>query len=259
VNSIDGGEFGGRVALVTGAAGQGIGRAVAGRLLAGGARVVVSDVHERRVKEAVAELTNSVPGGVVIGKVLDVVDFAQADAVVEEVRAELGPIQILVNNAAYNVMAPIWDYKPQDWARVMDTNINGPWYLSKLCMIQMREAGGGAILNVSTVAPDMGGLGLEGPYAVSKGGLNTLTRSCAHEGGPHKIRANTVTMGLVLGTRYTDVLHPDLVPEQIENSPLQGLPHAEDIAEAVAFLTSERARFITGETLNVSGGGFMRY
>ena len=172
---------------------------------------------------------------------------------------ELGPVQILVNNAAYNVMAPIWDYDPDDWARVMDTNVNGPWYLSKICMTQMRDAGGGAIVNVSTVAPDCGGMGLEGPYAVSKGGLNTLTRSCAHEGGLHGIRANTVTMGMVRGTRFSDVLHPEILEDALKTSPMGDLPHATDIAEAVAFLASDRARFITGETLNVAGGSFMRY
>ena len=127
---------------------------------------------------------------------------------------ELGPISILVNNAAYNVMAPIWDYDPDDWDRVMATNVDGPWYLSKVAMVQMREAGGGSIVNISTVAPDCGGMGLEGPYAVSKGGLNVLTRSCAHEGGPYGIRCNTVTMGLVRGTRFTDVHHPEMVPER---------------------------------------------
>jgi NAD(P)-dependent dehydrogenase (short-subunit alcohol dehydrogenase family) len=253
-------EFQDRVALVTGAAGQGIGRAVAERLVAGGAHTVVSDVHPRRVERVTAELAGVAPEGTrVIGKVLDVTDFAAIEVITKEIADELGPIGILVNNAAYNVMAPIWEYRPEDWSRVMDTNVNGPWYLSKLAMIQMRDRGGGVIVNVSTVAPDCGGLGLEGPYAVSKGGLNALTRSCAHEGGPFGIRCNTVTMGLVRGTRYTDVLHPEMVDDAISDTPLKALPHAVDIAEAVAFLAGDRARFITGETLNVDAGGFMRY
>jgi 3-oxoacyl-[acyl-carrier protein] reductase len=258
--SLSSGEFTDRVALVTGAAGQGIGRAVAARLVAGGADTVVTDVHEGRIEQVCAELASAAPDGVrVIGKVLDVTAFDNIDLVAKEVAGELGPIRILVNNAALNVMAPIWDYRPEDWARVMDTNVNGPWYLSKVAMVQMRGAGGGAIVNISTVAPDCGGLGLEGPYAVSKGGLNTLTRSCAHEGGPYGIRANTVTMGLVRGTRFTDVLHPEMADDAVKTCPLGELPHASDIAEAVGFLASDRARFITGETLNVAGGSFMRY
>jgi 3-oxoacyl-[acyl-carrier protein] reductase len=254
------GEFRGRVALVTGAAGQGIGRAVAERLIAGGANTVVTDVHEGRVNKVSSELAADAPDGVsVVGRVLDVTVFEDIDAVAREVAEQLGHVQILVNNAAYNVMAPIWDYRVEDWTRVMDTNVNGPWYLSKVFMSQMRDAGGGCIVNVSTVAPDCGGMGLEGPYAVSKAGLNALTRSCAHEGGPFGIRVNTVTMGMVRGTRFSDVLHPDLVEDALATSPLGGLPYAIDIAEAVAFLASDRAQFITGETLNVAGGSFMRY
>jgi len=254
------GDFTGRVALVTGAAGQGIGRAVAARLSAGHAHTVVTDIHVGRVDRVCAELIAAAPQGVrILGRVLDVTDLDAVDEVMGEVADELGPVQILVNNAAYNVMGDIWDYRPEDWRRVMDTNVNGPWYLSKVAMLQMREAGGGAIVNVSTVAPDCGGLGLEGPYAVSKGGLNVLTRSCAHEGGPFGIRCNTVTMGLVRGTRFTDVLHPDMLPDAIATAPLGALPHADDIAEAVAFLAGDRARFITGETLNVAAGAFMRY
>ena len=252
--------FSGRVALVTGAAGQGIGRSVAARLSAGHAHTVVTDSHPGRVERVTDELAAVAPAGVrVIGRVLDVTDLDAIDVVMKDVAEELGPVQILVNNAAYNVMGDIWEYRPDDWRRVMDTNVNGPWYLSKVAMVQMREAGGGVIVNVSTVAPDCGGMGLEGPYAVSKGGLNVLTRSCAHEGGPFGIRCNTVTMGLVRGTRFTDVQHPDMVPGAVDVAPLGVLPHADDIAEAVAFLASDRARFITGETLNVAAGAFMRY
>lgn len=253
-------EFRGRVALVTGAAGQGIGRATAARLSAGGADTVVTDVHPGRVERVTAELAAAAPSGVrVVGKVLDVSDVASIDSTANAVAAELGPIQILVHNAAYNVMGPIFTYEPEDWTRVMDTNLNGPWYLTKVAMLQMKDAGGGVIVCVSSVAPDVGGNGVEGPYAVSKAGLNALARSCAHEGGPHGIRSNIVTMGFVRGTRFSDVLHPDMLVTESTANPLGELPHADDIAEAVAFLASDRARYITGETLNVDSGGYMRY
>ena len=256
---LDPDEFGGRVALVTGAAGQGIGRAIAARLCAGGARVVVTDIHPGRVVDVTAELATTSEPGTVFGWPLDVSDANAVDRVMGQVLEEVGPVQILVNNAAYNVMAPIWEYTLEDWRHVMDVNLNGPWLLSKTAMIQMRPAGGGAIVNVSTVAPDIGGLGLEGPYAVSKGGLNVLTRSCAHEGGPFGIRANTVTMGIVRGTRFSEVLQPDLAADAERSTPLGRLPDPGDIAETTAFLLSERARSITGETINVSAGGIMRY
>jgi NAD(P)-dependent dehydrogenase (short-subunit alcohol dehydrogenase family) len=126
-------------------------------------------------------------------------------------------------------------------------------------MLQMRDAGGGVIVAVSSVAPDNGGKGIESPYTVSKGGLNALMRSCAHEGGPYGIRCNIVTMGFVRGTRFAEVLHPEMVAAERALNPLGELPHADDIAEAVAFLASDRARYVTGETLNVDSGGYMRY
>ena len=253
-------EFRGRVALVTGSAGQGIGRATAARLCAGGAHTVVADVHLGRVERVTTELAAGAPPGVrVVGKVLDVADPASIDAVAAEVAAELGPIKILVHDAAYNVQGPIFTYPPEEWARVMDTNLNGPWYLTKVAMLQMRDAGGGVIVAISSVAPDNGGKGLESPYTVSKAGMNALMRSCAHEGGPYGIRCNIVTMGFVRGTRFADVLHPEMLAAEATLNPLGELPHADDIAEAVAFLASDRARYVTGETLNVDSGGYMRY
>ncbi|WP_330767039.1 SDR family NAD(P)-dependent oxidoreductase [Rhodococcus sp. M8-35] len=249
----------GRVALVTGAAGAGIGKAIATRLAADGATVVVTDSHERRLEAAVAEIRENTRGNVV-GHVLDVGDRDRIVAVTDAVLAEIGPITILVNNAALNVMGPIFDYDPADWDRVLKVNLTGPWMLSRQVMRQMRDAGiPGVILNVSTYAPDVGGEGIEAPYAVSKGGLNVLTRSCAHEGGPYGIRANTLSMGMVTGTRFTDALHSDMQARERERSPLGRLSHVDDIVEAAAFLISDRAKNITGETVNVAAGTHMRY
>jgi len=122
----------------------------------------------------------------------------------------------------------------------------------------MRDAGGGSIVNISSAAPDVGGYGVESPYAVSKGGLNVLTRSCAHEGAAHGIRSNAVSMGLVRGTRFVDA-NPQVFDLPGARPPGGELPSAADIAEAVAYLASDRARAVTGETLHVSAGTYMRY
>jgi NAD(P)-dependent dehydrogenase (short-subunit alcohol dehydrogenase family) len=252
-------ELSGRIALVTGAAGAGIGRGIATRLAADGALVVVTDSHAERLALVTKEIAEAHDGRAVAWT-LDVRDRERIVAVTEEVREQLGPISILVNNAAYNVLGPIFDYDPEVWDRVMDVNLNGPWMLSRQVMRQLRDAGlPGAILNVSTYAPDIGGNGIEAPYAVSKGGLNVLTRSCAHEGGPFGIRVNTLSMGMVSGTRFTDALHPDMQAAEVDRSPLGRLPTAEDVVEAAAFLLSDRAATITGETLNVAAGTHMRY
>lgn len=249
----------GRVALITGAAGAGIGKAIAARLAADGATVVVTDSHERRLGEAVAEIREST-GGTAVGHVLDVGDREQIVTVTDEVRTKLGPISILVNNAAVNMIGSIFDYEPESWDRVLGVNLSGPWMLSRQVMNHMRDAGvPGAILNVSTYAPDVGGEGIETPYAVSKGGLNVLTRCCAHEGGPYGIRANTLSMGMVTGTRFTDTLHADMQEGERTKSPLGRLPCVEDIVEAASFLVSDRSASITGEIVNISAGSHMRY
>lgn len=249
----------GRVALVTGAAGAGIGRAIARRVAEDGATVVMTDSHERRLAQAVDDVREST-GGTVTGRLLDVGDRGQIVAVAGSIREELGPISILVNNAAMNIIGSIFDYDPEDWDRVVSVNMSGPWMLCRESMRQMRDAGiPGVILNVSTYAPDVGGEGMETPYAVSKGGLNVLTRCCAYEGGPFGIRANTLSMGMVTGTRFTDTLHPDMQAGERSKSPLDRLPRVDDIVEAAAFLISDRSPTITGETVNISAGSHMRY
>ncbi|WP_131747638.1 SDR family oxidoreductase [Frankia sp. Cppng1_Ct_nod] len=250
-------EFGGRVALVTAAAGKGIGQATARRLAAGGARVVVTDIHERRTHAVTAAIAADYPDTTVVGYPMDAGDRDQIDKVVTEVAGTLGPVQILVNNAAVNVLGSIFDYDPANWDRCMRVNLSGSWYLCRVTMPLMREAGGGVIVNIGSYAPDVGGNGIESPYAVTKGGLNVLTRSCAHEGGPHGIRAVSVSMGLVRGTKFVDD-NPEL--QQIPGAlgVLSDLVTADEIAETVAFLASDRARHITGEIINVSGGAYMR-
>ncbi|HEY4850738.1 MAG TPA: SDR family oxidoreductase [Streptosporangiaceae bacterium] len=251
-------EFGGRVALVTAAAGQGIGQAVARRLAAGGARVVVTDIHERRTLEVAAAIAADYPAATVVGYPLDAGDRYRIDAVVDAVTAALGPVQILVNNAAINIIGGIFDYDPADWDRVVRVNLTGPWHLCRRTMPLMRDAGGGVIVNVGSFAPDVGGGGIEAPYAATKGGLSALTRGLAHEGGPHGIRAVYLSMGVVEGTKFAEDNAELLGRLPGTVGPLGGLPGASDIAEAVAFLASDRARFITGEVLNVAGGAYMR-
>jgi NAD(P)-dependent dehydrogenase (short-subunit alcohol dehydrogenase family) len=251
-------EYGGRIALVTAAAGQGIGRAIARRLAAGGARVVVTDIHARRTSEVAASLAEEFPETTIVGYPMDAGDRQQIEEVVAKVSTTLGPIQILVNNAAVNVVGSIFDYDPADWDWCVRVNLTGPWYLCRATMPGMRDAGGGVIVNIGTIAPDVGGLGIEAPYAATKGGLAALTRGCAHEGGPHNIRANIITMALVKGTRFADA-HPEMFSLPSAKGIIGDLsPHADDIAEAAAFLASDRSRYITGETLNVAAGAYMR-
>jgi 3-oxoacyl-[acyl-carrier protein] reductase len=250
-------EFDGAVALVTGAAGLGIGQATARRFARGGARVVVTDIHERRTREVTKAMAEDYPDREIVGYPMDAGDRGAIDGVMEQVLEKFGGIDILVNNAAVNVLGSVFDYRPEDWDRVMDVNINGPWYLAHKAFPMMRERGGGVVINIGSYAPDVGGAGIETPYAVSKGALNTLTRSLAHEGGPAGIRANTVSMGMVEGTKFL-MDHPELRERSDALGPLGSLPDKEEIADLIAFLASSRAAHITGEIINVSGGAYMR-
>ena len=136
----------------------------------------------------------------------------------------------------------------------MRVNLTGPWNLCRLVMPMMAKAGGGVIVNIGSYAPD---LGIEGPYAVSKGAMNVLTRTCAREGADDAIRAVAVSTGYITDTRWARN-HP----EQLARAEVKSLdgtyPTCSEVAETVAFLVSDAARHITGEIINVSGGAYMR-
>ena len=164
--------------------------------------MVVTDIHPGRTEKVAAAIAADYPAATVAGYPLDAGDRDQIDAVVDAVTASLGPVQILVNNAAVNVVGSIFGYDPADWDRVVRVNLTGPWYLCHRTMPLMRDAGGGVIVNVGSYAPDVGGGGIEAPYAATKGGLSALTRGLAHEGGPHRIRAVYLSMGVVKDTKF---------------------------------------------------------
>jgi NAD(P)-dependent dehydrogenase (short-subunit alcohol dehydrogenase family) len=244
-------EFDGRVALVTGAAGMGIGQACARRLAAGGATVVVTDSHERRTREVTDAIRAIHPKAVVVGHVLDVGRRDDIDRVVDAVGADLGPIRHIVNNAAVNWAGPVWDYDLDKFDRTMAVNLTGPWYLCRQTMPMMRDAGGGTIVNISSGAADEGGrFGTEGIYAMTKGGLETMTVALAGDGGPHNIRVNTLATGIVYPTKFI-VDHPDQYERGRSTAIMGSYPTPAEVAEVVAFLLSDRSSHVTSARLKI--------
>lgn len=249
-------EFIGQVALVTGAAGGGIGETTARRLAAGGATVVVTDCHEARAEKAASKISLEF-GRPAHHFPLDVTRREAIRSVVEQVGVEVGPISILVNNAAINIFGSIFEYTEANWDTMMEANLTAPWLLSRAVMIGMRDRGtGGVIINLSSDAADFPS-DTKIPYAVTKAALNALTRNCAFEGGPYGIRCNAVSMDSVRGTRMIERLLQSS-PDREPKGPLGDWVWPADIAEAIAFLASDRARMITGHILDVTAGSFMR-
>jgi NAD(P)-dependent dehydrogenase (short-subunit alcohol dehydrogenase family) len=248
------GELDGRVALVTGAAGDGIGKATARKLLELGAKVAVTDRHERRT-HATTEAFAAEFGPRTAGFVLDVGSRAQIAEVCGAVEHTLGPVDILVNNAALNVLVPVSEYRQEDWDLVLEADLTGCFVLIRRLLPGMIERRRGSIVNVTSVAAFIGNA-REGPYAAAKAALHSLTRSVAVEGGPYGVRANAVAPGII----ESKFVRKD--PARYEafgqQAPLRRIGRAEEVAEAIAFLASERSSYITGEVLNVSGGWYMR-
>jgi NAD(P)-dependent dehydrogenase (short-subunit alcohol dehydrogenase family) len=248
-------DFGGRVALVTGAAGGGIGKAIARRLLDEGASVVVTDVHERRTDETVAEFTDRFGEDRVMGSLMDAGDRSQIDATLAAARERFGIVDVLVNNAAVNALNPVGDMTPEEWDWAMGVNISGPWYLCRALLPAMAEQGWGSIVNITSVAGWIHGTN-EGPYAGAKAALHQLTRTIATEYGPDGVRCNGVAPGII-HTWFVDAKAPQLLDEA-DNTPVRRLGTPDDIANVVAWLVSDQSGFVTGETINASGGWYMR-
>jgi NAD(P)-dependent dehydrogenase (short-subunit alcohol dehydrogenase family) len=250
-------DFENRVALVTGGAGAGIGSHAVRRIAQEGGSVAVVDIHEKRCR-LVAEEIAQATGARVLPFPGDIADRARMRDVIAEIEASLGPVDVLVNNAAENVLAPIREFTMEDWDRVLDVDLTAAFHLVRLLLPGMMERRRGAIVNISSIAGWLGDAneGREAPYASAKSALFSLTRSIAFEGGPFGVRCNAIAPGLIW-TKFV-ARYQDQFKTEIERTPLRRFGQPEEVAELVAFLGSDRSAFITGEAINISGGWYMR-
>ncbi len=243
----------GEVALVTGAS-RGIGRAIAHALLELGAAVAGTATTESGAARIGDDLAGA--GRSVIGLRLDVKDQVSVDATISAVTAAFGsPPSILVNNAGITKDNLLMRMKDAEWNDIIDTNLTSVYRLSKACLRPMMKARKGRIVNIASVVGAAGNAG-QTNYAAAKAGMIGFTKSLAREVGSRGVTVNCVAPGFI----DTDMTR-DLPEEQrkalLTGIPLERLGRPEEIAAAVAFLASEKASYITGETLHVNGGMYM--
>ncbi len=240
----------GKVALVTGAS-RGIGRAIAEKLAGQGASVVVNYNTNREAADEVVEGIKA-NGGQAIAMQGDVRDAGDAKRLVKATLNEFGRLDILVNNAGTtrdNLLALM---KEADWDLVLDTNLKGAYNVTKAAIRPMMKQRSGRIINITSVAGVAGNPG-QANYSAAKAGLIGFTKSVAKEMGARNITANAIAPGYV-PTDLTADLPEDLIQQAVQLTPLGRLGTVEDVANAVAFLASDEAGFITGQVLRVDGG-----
>jgi 2-hydroxycyclohexanecarboxyl-CoA dehydrogenase len=236
-----------RVALVTGA-GRGIGRAIAERLAAEGAKVATLDVDE-----ATAQAAGEAIGGV--GLRMDVTDGASVRAAVEEAERRLGPTDVLVNNAGWDKAEPFVKSAEETWDKVLAINLKGPIRVTRAVLDGMIARGRGRIVSISSDAGRVGSSG-EAVYSAAKAGVIGFSKTLARELARHHINVNVVCPGPTNTQLLRDVApqNPKLIEALRRAVPFGRIGEPEEIAAAVAFLASDDAAFITGQTLSVSGG-----
>ena len=250
------GEFSGKVAIVTAAAGAGIGQAVARSLAREGAGVVVSDAHAGRPYTVAREISSEY-GVKAFGIQCDVRDPGQVKEMVALAVKEWGKVDILVNNAGIDRPVPVWEMDDETWDLVIDVNLKGAFNCCRSVLPLMIKQGKGKIVNLSSVVAWKGGKDEGAAYVASKAGIIGLTRSVASQVGEFNINVNAVAPGLAYNPFLDKVRPPEYFEEVKKQIPLGRAGTPQDMAEAVLFLCSERAGYITGSCLSVSGGWYM--
>ena len=239
------------VALVTGGS-RGIGRAIAATLAMRGHVVALTyATSEREAREAAAAITARSGEALAVRLVAE--DRHSIRTAVDEVRDTLGPIGVLVNNAAIAQEKPFLDITDDDWDLVLAVNLRGPFACSQEVLPDMLRRRWGRIINISSVGGQWGGMN-QVHYASAKAGLNNLTRSLAKLYSAQGVTTNTVAPGLVATDMIANELDTAAGQEKIRNIPIGRIATADEIARVVAFLASDEASYITGQTINVNGG-----
>lgn len=241
-----------KVALVTGGA-RGIGEAIVRRFVKGGFSVVIGDVDEAGAQGLANELVAA--GFQAKGLRLDVTSPDEVKAFVDLALREFGRVDVLVNNAGITRDSLVLRMKDEDWDRVLNINLKGTFNCTRAVAHPMLKARSGRIINIASVVGLIGNIG-QANYSASKAGVIGLTKTCAREFASRGITVNAVAPGFIR-TRMTESLPEEVKVRLQKEIPLGVLGEPEDVAEAVFFLASDAARYITGQVINVDGGMVM--
>ncbi|MBB3046542.1 3-oxoacyl-[acyl-carrier protein] reductase [Litorivivens lipolytica] len=241
-----------KIALVTGAS-RGIGKAIAMALSGQGMTVIGTATTEGGAEAITAYLKEA--GNAGCGMALNVSEAESVDSVIKAINEQFGAPTVLVNNAGITKDNIMMRMKDEEWFDVIDTNLNSLYRLTKACLRGMTKARWGRIVNISSVVGSMGNAG-QANYAASKGGMDGFSRALAREVGSRNITVNSVAPGFI-DTDMTAKLPEEQRQALAAQIPLARLGQPEEIAGVVAFLVSDAAAYVTGDTIHVNGGMYM--
>lgn len=242
----------GRTAVITAAAGAGIGGATARRFLEEGARIVIGDAHERRLKESAAALAAEFGAGRVAALPCDVTDEGQVNALLELAEEQHGRLDIVVNNAGLGGTADLVEMTDAQWSKVLDVTLNGTFRCTRAALRRMKATGdGGVIVNNASVVGWRAQRG-QAHYAAAKAGVMALTRCAAMEAAAYGVRVNAVSPSLALHPHLVKVTTPELLAELTEREAFGRHAEPWEVANVIVFLAGDYASYMTGETVSVS-------
>jgi 2-hydroxycyclohexanecarboxyl-CoA dehydrogenase len=243
-----------KVAIVTGAA-AGIGAAICRRLARDGIAIGVLDVALDGAEKVADEI--SAAGGKAIALQADVSKREQVEAAIARLRGALGPVTIVVNNAGISGFAPFEELTDAQWDQMMAVNLKGTFIVTQVALPDMKQAGWGRIVNISSSSAQSGAAQMA-HYSASKGGVIALTKTLAVELGPFGITCNNIPPRFVMNTLMSNrTFPPDVVQRIVEAGPIRRQGEPEDIAGACAWLVSDEAGYVSGQTIGVNGGRYI--